>query len=76
MMPVVEIRIVYRCRLFYWLRKFLPKKCVLDIRHRGKIKRKILPINKPVNIGRGREIRPVRLRDAIAFIVMIKRKKA
>lgn len=74
MRPVNKVKIVFRWKIFYWFRFFLPRKCVLDFRIRGKKVRHSVPINKPFDPGPCREIQPVRLIDAIVFVVVVYRR--
>jgi hypothetical protein len=64
------IRVVYRNRLFYLLRAFLPKAMLLDINVHGSWKRVWIAPGPSVTVH-CRLIRPVRLFDAITFVVVV-----
>lgn len=64
---IKEIRVIYRCKLFFRLRRWLPKYVMLDVESCGRKKRLVVPVGVKFNIVKCKRIYPVRFRDVVFF---------
>lgn len=74
MKNINRIRVVYRNRLFYWIRALLPKAIILQRFIHGSWRAEAYIVGLTY-IVKCKALRPVRLRDSIFFSYVINRER-
>jgi hypothetical protein len=72
MKVIRQVRVVYRNKFFYALRRFLPKYVIIGAFKRGVWSPCVIRVGEPTPL-RVYSIRPSSLLDAIVFVYLVKR---